>query len=231
MMTFELAVRLTEILLGLAFIQQSAEHVFGLKRDRLLFGIRLVLSVLLVAGVFAPWLCLALLAHAFFVLQRFQGPFNGGSDRMSLLILVCLCWAHLAPTLEWREVGFGYLALQLILSYFIAGWVKLVNPAWRCGRALRDVFAFSAYPANESLRGWSDRPRALWLVSWAVILFELLFPLAMVSAMALYAALAIAAIFHLSNAYFLGLNRFVWFWIAAYPSLIWLQERLFGNGY
>jgi hypothetical protein len=23
-----------------------------------------------------------------------------------------------------------------------------------------------------------------------------------------------------------GLNRFVWVWIAAYPSLFWLQDRL-----
>jgi hypothetical protein len=42
--------------------------------------------------------------------------------------------------------------------------------------------------------------------------------------------LALAAAFHLANACLFGLNRFFWVWLAAYPSLIWLQHRIFGVG-
>ena len=225
-MTLDLAIRLCEILLALAFIQQSAEHL--VRRDEAaLFALRIALCVLLIAGVWTPWVLLALVLLALVVLGRFQGPYNGGSDRMGLLALVCLCAIHFMPTLRWQEYVAGYLAAQIVLSYFLSGWVKIVNPAWRNGAALRDVFAWSAYPVSEDLRAWADRPRVLTAMSWAVVLFELVFPLALVSQPTLIAALALAALFHLANACLFGLNRFFWTWIAVYPILFWLQARLF----
>ncbi|MBI1275526.1 HTTM domain-containing protein [bacterium] len=223
-MNLDAAMRMTEILLALAFLQQSAEH-FASIRERRLFLPRLLLSALLLAGVQTPWVLIALVAHALAVLRRFQGPYNGGSDRMSLLILCCLCLARFVPA--WQEYAFGYLAVQVVLSYFMAGWVKIVNPEWRSGQALRDVFLFSAYPASESLRGWAENLRLLWAMSWAVMLFELLFPLTLLTPFTLMLGLTVAATFHLANACLFGLNRFFWCWLAAYPSLLWLQQRMF----
>ena len=156
-MTFEAALRATEILLALAFVQQSAEHVFGNGAARRLFALRLVLSVVLFSGIAAPWITVALSLHSL---------------------------------------------------------------------ALRDVFAFSAYPVSEELRNLAQRPRLLWTASWAVMLFEVLFPLGFADARLLWGALGGAATFHLANACLFGLNRFLWFWIAAYPSILWLQSRL-----
>jgi len=226
-MTFESAARLTEILLALAFIQQSLEHLRGPRNEQALFGVRIVLCALVVLGLAQPWPLLGLAALSLVILFRFQGPYNGGSDRMGLLALWCLALAHLAPTPQWREIAFGYLGLQLVLSYFISGWVKVVNPDWRSGRALRDVFQFSAYPVSEALRGWAGRPRILLAMSWAVILFELAFPLTILSQPTLIAGLVVAATFHLANACLFGLNRFFWTWLATYPAILWLQARLF----
>lgn len=228
-MTLEPAIRATEIMLALALLQQSAEHMAGSAAERRLFGLRIVPSLLLLLGIETRWACLALLALALFILKRFQGPYNGGSDRMGLLILCCLTFTHFLPP-HWAEYALGYLAIQVTLSYFIAGWVKLVNPDWRSGRALANVFLFSAYPVSESLRGFANRLLLLARMSWAVMLFELLFPLSLLSHATLMLALAIAAAFHLANACLFGLNRFFWVWLAAYPSLLWLQERIFGAG-
>ena len=226
-MSFDLALRATELLLALAFIQQSAEHLVGRRDEQILFGARLALSLLLLGGLWAPAICLALCVNALFVLHRFQGPYNGGSDRMGLLTLICLTLAHLLPA-GLREYALGYLALQLTLSYFISGWVKVVEAEWRSGRALQDVFLFSAYPVSEDLRALAERPRLLQAGGWAVMLLELLFPLALLAQPALIAALALTALFHLANAVLFGLNRFFWTWLAAYPSIFWLQERAFG---
>lgn len=227
-MTLDLAFRATEVLLALAFIQQSAEHIASQRRDRPLFVPRLLLCLPLLFGLQTVPALLGLALISLFQLNRFQGPYNGGSDKMSLLILWCLLGAKLAPSLFWQEVIFGYLAFQLTLSYFISGRVKLVNPEWRSGRALQDVFAFSAYPVSESLRGLAKRPKLLWVMSWLVIGFELIFPLALLHPATLIAALMIGASFHLANACLFGLNRFLWIWIAAYPALIWFQARVFG---
>ena len=226
MITLELALRATEVLLALAFLQQSAEHIFGPQGAALLFVPRAVLSIVLLIGWGSPWVLLALSAHSLLILRRYQGPYNGGSDRMGLLILYCLCLTYWLPKGVSAEVAFGYLAVQVILSYFISGQVKIVNPEWRSGRALQDVFRFSAYPVAESLRALADRPQLLWSTSWAVMLFEILFPLSILNSTILILALGVAIAFHLANACLFGLNRFVWFWIAAYPSILWLQARL-----
>lgn len=107
--------------------------------------------------------------------------------------------------------------------------MKVVNPDWRSGRALRDVFLFSAYPVSENLRSLADHPRLLFVAGWTVIILELAFPFALISAPTLFAALTLTASFHLANAVLFGLNRFFWLWLAAYPSLIWFQGRFVGD--
>lgn len=225
-MNLDLAIRLTEILLSLALLQQSFEHLSAPKDEQYLFIPRIILSILLMLGWQTKWLCLGLVINSLFILRRFQGPYNGGSDRMGLLILCTLCLTNFMPTIKLQEYVFGYLAIQLVLSYFISGWVKIINPQWRNGHALQDVFFYTAYPASESFRNFANWPKTLLLMSWAVIIFELLFPLALFTQATLIAGLVIAAIFHFTNACLFGLNRFFWFWISAYPSIIWLQQRI-----
>ena len=226
-MSLDAAARLTEILLALALIQQGLEHLRGFREERVLFGVRTALCVLLILGVAAPWPLVGLAGLSLLILHRFQGPYNGGSDRMGLLALWCLTLSRLLPTAQGQELAFGYLGAQLVLSYVIAGGVKIANPDWRSGRALRDVFQFSTYPVSEDLRRWADRPRVLRVMSWAVILFELAFPLTLLSRETLIAGLVVAASFHLANACLFGLNRFFWTWLAVYPAILWLQARLF----
>ena len=226
-MTLDAAIRLTEILLALAFIQQGAEHLRRFEDERLLFLVRIGLCLLVILGVASPQPLVGLALLSLLMLRRFRGPYNGGSDRMGLLALWCLTLSHFIPLGTGREIAFGYLGAQLVLSYFIAGWVKILNPDWRSGRALRQVFAFSAYPVSERLRGWAERPQVLRAMSWAVMLFEIGFPLTLVSPPSLAAGLAVAAAFHLANACLFGLNRFFWTWLAVYPAILWLQGRLF----
>lgn len=57
-MTYATAAQLTEIFLALSFIQQGLEHLVRFRQEQILFGARIVLSVLLIAGLAAPGLCL-----------------------------------------------------------------------------------------------------------------------------------------------------------------------------
>ncbi|MEM7684445.1 MAG: HTTM domain-containing protein [Pseudomonadota bacterium] len=228
-MTVDAAMRATEILLALALLQNSAEHMALHRDERLLFLPRIVLSLALLAGAHPNLMVWGLMLHALILLHRFQGPYNGGSDKMGLLILFCLSMAHLAPPGIWRELALAYLAVQVVLSYFISGQIKIMNPDWRSGRALSDVFRFSAYPVSEDMRALATRTNLVWLASWAVMLFEVTFPAAVLHPTTLIAALGIAVMFHLANAILFGLNRFVWIWIASYPSILWLQDRLIGT--
>lgn len=230
MLDFETALRATELVLAFAFLQQSLEYLKAPGNPKWLFAARIVFSVALVIGFYTNWVVLGLFVIAIMMLHRFQGPYNGGSDRMSILIVSALLLVHFSPTQFWKELFFGYLGLQLVLSYFISGWVKVVNPDWRNGSALKDVFLYSAYPVSGNVRAWSAYPNLLLIMSWSVILFELVFPLTFLNETALILGLVVAATFHFTNACLFGLNRFFWIWLAAYPSIIWLQSRVFGLG-
>jgi hypothetical protein len=208
-------------------IQHALEHLRSSGAEARLFSLRLGLCISLLAGAFPEIILLMLLVHGLVVLWWFRGPYNGGSDKLGLLMLVCLCGAHWLANPVWRELALGYLAVQLVLSYFISGQVKILRAAWRSGQALGDVFRFSAYPASEDLRGLARHPQLMWAGAWIVMGFELLFPLAVLHQGVLYCALAAAFLFHLANACLFGLNRFLWIWPAAFPALIWLQDRLF----
>lgn len=225
-MTLEFAVRLAEIILGFAIFQQSLEFMCGQRLEKIMGVVRAVLAMLLMLG-FQPLLIeSALLVASVILIRRFQGPYNGGSDTMAVLVLLCLWLSHIAPTHYWQEIALGYLAVQLVISYFQSGWVKVVNPEWCSGRALQQVFALSAYPVSESVRLWAGRPQVLLAMSWSVMIFELLFPMALFNQTLLILALGIAALFHLANACLFGLNRFFWIWPAAFPVIIWFQSRL-----
>jgi hypothetical protein len=50
-------------------------------------------------------LTVALVANHLAILPFFNGPYNGGADRMSLLILICLCATYNAPTPAMRELA------------------------------------------------------------------------------------------------------------------------------
>jgi Vitamin K-dependent gamma-carboxylase len=226
-MNLDQTVRLAEMILAFALLQQSIEMLYGLRAEKIIAGLRVLLSFCLLFGFQVVAVEFLLLVCGFILLMRFRGPYNGGSDSMTLLVLLCLWVSHLAPNQFWRELALGYLSFQLVFSYVQSGWVKIANSDWRSGNALRDVFAFSAYPVSENLRNLATSTRLMLTMSWLVILFELLFPLSLFNQWLLMIALGIAAIFHLANAFLFGLNRFFWIWPAAYPVIIWFQSRVF----
>ena len=228
-MLLDQAVRLSEIILAFAIAQQGFEYSRGLQPEKSLGIISVMLSLLLLIGFQTVFVEAGLLLVAIVLLRRFQGPFNGGSDCMTILVLLCLFLSHVAPTPFWQEVALGYLAFQLCSSYFQSGYIKIINADWRRGHALQDVFAITAYPVSNNLRKWSESPRLLWAMSWLVIIFELLFPFSLLNEMLLIMALFIAITFHFANAWLFGLNRFFWVWPATYPIILWFQERLFSS--
>jgi uncharacterized membrane protein len=225
-LTFDTAQRFTALGIGAAIFQHSIEHFVAAANEQGLSAARALAATCLIFDFHPGLSCGVLVVLHFLLLRRFAGPYNGGSDRMALLGATLLMLSYMLPTEYLRELALGYLALQVVLSYAISGWVKIVNPAWRNGRALLDVFAFSEYPVSENLRCLAAYAKLLFAASWAVMLFELAFPLALMSQRLLLIALAIGASFHLANACLFGLNRFLWIWLATYPSLLWLQARI-----
>lgn len=159
---------------------------------------------------------------------RFRGNFNGGSDYMTVVVLMGLLFTR--PTklhsnqLDW---GFAYIAFQVILSYFIAGFIKLRNADWRSGHALSVFLQLTNYRIPNNLKSLSSNSLFHQLFSWIVMVWEVGIIVAMLNPQWMLAYLILALIFHLGNFVFFGLNRFVFAWLASYPALYFTHLQIF----
>ena len=176
---------------------------------------RWILTLRLLAAISAlTWPTIAgvgvMLLTTWWLAVRWRGTFNGGSDFMTFHILaawlLCLCF----PSLE--RVSVGYVVIQLILAYFVAGMAKVANSSWRSGAAPRIFLQRRGIEIGGSL---------CLLMAWSIISFEMLFPLSILRPWPFVAA---GVLFHLANVYTFGLNRFFFAWLAAYPALFYLAR-------
>jgi hypothetical protein len=121
-----------------------------------LLALRLVLAAALASGLLiaAPLLLVSHLA----VGARFRGTFNGGSDYMMSVTLLGLSLAACSSSALAVTAGLAYICVQLVLSYFIAGLVKVRHGAWRNGEALAMLLGSARYRAlPDSRDGWPCR--------------------------------------------------------------------------
>ena len=167
----------------------------------------------------ACWLFLSQLL----LLVRWRGAFNGGSDFMTLIVLtgmlIAQCMAQAGdPELGWRA-GLWYISLQTVTSYFMSGWVKLLQPQWRSGEALV-VFLNGAIYGPLPARHLLSRPLLARAAAWAFIVWECSFPLVFVGPLTALFFCATAVVFHFLVFWFFGLNRFFWAWLATFPAIL-----------
>lgn len=146
---------------------------------------------------------------------------------MTLIILFSMSLGSLASDREQgHRLALGYIGIQTALSYFLAGWVKVRNPLWRNGRALRSYLLSSRYRVPELVRRLSRARGFYGVASWSVILFECSFPLIFWKPDFSILYLVLGGFFHLINIYVFGLNRFFYAWVSAYPAVFFLATSL-----
>jgi hypothetical protein len=154
------------------------------------------------------------------IMWRWRGAFNGGSDFLALLLLVVIWLWHLFPGNLWMaRGGLWYIALQVCLSYFVSGYVKIKSPTWRSGEALRGFLQTSVYENPSWVTEWITKPWQFRFVTWLVMAFELAFPLSLIGASYSLFFMLAGLVFHTIVHFAFGLNRFFWIWLAAYPAL------------
>jgi hypothetical protein len=188
-------------------------------------------TLFLSAAFMSPLLALPALAAIVVTswLLMVRAGFGGdGSDQMGLLVSIGTLILTLGLILDEPTVRFALLnGGQLTLSYFVSGFSKLLSPTWRKGAALVGVMSTHSYghPIAAKISAGSVHFSAIFC--WMVILGEALFPVSLFFSKGLLAVvLSLFLVFHLSNAFFMGLNGFVWSFTAAFPSVFYLSDSL-----
>lgn len=186
---------------------------------------RLISSLLLMFST-SPFVIFSLLLTQLLLAFRFKGTFNGGSDYMTLLTIAALFSASLSPNNKLFFIPFMYLAVQVILSYFLAGVAKLRDKEWRDGPAICNIINGPNFAPPDIFKFLVKNKIVAFFICWMIIGFELLLPLIVFFPGKIFLVLMGLFFFHLINFFIFGLNRFVFAWVATYPALIYFIFNL-----
>jgi len=191
---------------------------------KVLLGLRLLAALSLILFGVSIWSAWFLLISNLFLLIRWRGAFNGGSDFMTLVVTCGLtlgqsCALFTGEAMGW-VVALWYISIHSITSYFMSGWVKLISREWISGGCMPIFLDTGVYGPLKSDSFLAKRPIAIFC-SWSFILWEALMPLALVKAEFAWVFCSIAVIFHFLVFLFFGLNRFFWAWLASLPAILY----------
>lgn len=193
-----------------------------------ILSLRFLLSFLLI--IFPYWpvfqfsFLVILFISTFLITIRFRGSFNGGSDYLSLILLLCLSVGFIHPILA--KASLWYITLQVISSYFLAGLIKIKEPKWRNGTALKGFISSPSYQAPLRLIYYTRDQKVSKILGFGVIFFELSFPLVLTHPNITIFYLVAGGLFHFSNFLIFGLNRFFFVWCASYPAIHYCAQLI-----
>lgn len=151
-----------------------------------------------------------------------------GSDQMLLITFVAIAAYKLFPEdVHVSHASLWFIAIQGCLSYFVAGIAKAISPLWRSGEAVRRILSTRTYGSSWVAQLLGRRSGVCVALSWLVIGFECTFPLALALGKPAFLVFAVLGVlFHISNAVVMGLNTFVWAFIASYPAILFCTASL-----
>ena len=160
-----------------------------------------------------------------------RSPFGlDGSDQMATFLFSTLALTRLFPGPVTENIFLWVVCLQACLAYFTAGFAKLVSPVWRSTTVIPGVASTRMYGSPAAARLMAGRP---WLsagIAWTVIVPECLFPLVLVVPFpGVLALLGWGALFHILTGVMMGLNTFIWMFLATYPAVLWAHAQLHGG--
>ncbi|MFF2008546.1 hypothetical protein ACFVWY_05665 [Streptomyces sp. NPDC058195] len=203
------------------------ETLFAYPRFLGTVTLRLIAAAALVVGLPLPLgVSAALVAVTSLLLARRSPYGTDGADQMTLIIFVAASLAEMIGTPRARELFLWFVAAQACLAYITAGVAKSVSPVWRDGRALPGILGTNSYGHRRIGQVLACHQRTAWILGWATIVLECVFPSALLGFQPLtYVLLAAMLSFHVAAAFLMRLNTFFWAFTATYPSILFCALR------
>lgn len=185
------------------------------------------------------WVEQTLLILCFFAITRATFHFgsylqDGGSNLSHLLALLTLpglLGRYLSAEKEeyLAKTSIFLMRFQIVFVYIAASYSKLSGELWRSGDAVFYILQ-NDYFSNEFLRSLViDQPWLSKIAVYSAIVFQVLFPLALVSRYSRYAFLLIGVFFHIGIAFAMNLWVFSFSMIVFYSILLTRDELSFVN--
>jgi hypothetical protein len=192
-----------------------------------LFSCLLWIDAAVVLGLFLwPGTFLLRLAAAVFLLIEMKRHYFSvdGSDEMMLLCLAATCLGGIGDSSRYVAL---FLAAELALAYTTAGAYKAASPFWQKGKALLHITRTRAFGHPGVSKLLHRYPLLSRYSELALVLWESGFVIALIAPRpVLWMMLAAGLVFHLSCAWVMGLNTFLWAFAAGYPCVIFANQEI-----
>jgi hypothetical protein len=216
---------------GSGAIPDLLDYLFHGKRFRILLLIYLLAGIGLVVfhAYSAGFTCCAFLLLLAMIISQLRYVFGGeGSDQMNVILIFSLFAGFgFFSSHKMSEYAIFFIAGQSCLSYCSSGIAKLISAQWRKGDAVFNIFNTGSFGNARVSRFLVNRKRLCFFLSWSVIIAECLFPLSLVLPSRFILVFMIWGFcFHLLNAIVMGLNVFLWSYLATYPCIIYTAARI-----
>ena len=176
------------------------------------------------SGAWAVALCAYILAVRVLLGMRLIYA-TDGSDQMHTIVWGGLLVFLASSSAVLKDVALAFIAAQLLLSYLTSGMMKLLSPIWRSGEAVGLIVRTESYGHRTAYR-LIRRLRLSSPLSRGTIVLEVLGPLlVLLGPRATMAFVCGGVVFHVALAIVMGLNSFVWSFIACFPAVLYVSER------
>lgn len=201
------------------------ENLFADRAFKIVLVARLIaVGLLFVPGMhdyFYAGCVLLVLATGFFTSYRSIYGGDGSNQMQNVVLFGVLASLLIDAASGLKMVGVWFVVMQSCLSYSASGWSKLWSKTWRGGAAVFLIFNTATYGLRPVARFLNGKKYLQKFLSWSVIVFEIIFPLALfLPPKGALLLLFIGLTFHLGNAVIMGLNTFFWSFFATYPLVM-----------
>jgi hypothetical protein len=198
-----------------------------------LIGMRLIVALLLIAAIFFQWpvrpeLLILTALTLLFTLRCPEG--NDGSDQMSLIILLVSSLAEVIHTPIAYSTALIFIAAQAALSYGTSGLLKAQQAGWRNGDFVTEILATSSFGSRQLMRLFQAYlPLRKWCGRFVAFGDCLLALAALLPPVACSLVLIFGLSLHIGIARILGLNTFLWAFVATYPAIMFASASLYAR--
>lgn len=204
-------------------LQKNTVSLFNVNSQVLLQSLKIVVALCVFAGpgYFIKAVFLLLLALLEVACQlRCRYGMDGSDQMFFIMYFFSACYFFSIQHQQVAHLFFCIIAIQAILSYVIAGIAKVLSKEWQKGIALHGILSTRIY-GNRTLSCWLSNKKILQrILSGSIVVFEISFLFVpFISTEAKLLLLTSGIIFHLANAFVMGLNSFFTAFIATYPLL------------
>ncbi len=194
---------------------------------RLLSAIILIPIILFHQSAVLP---LVLITAINLIMQVRNSQSNDGSDQMAMVGFIALLLANFINTALSISIALFFIAAQASLAYGTSGFLKMQKIGWYNGDYVTDILKTSSYGDRKVLQITQKRKSVAKVLGFMVVYGDCLLSIAFIFPPGICIYILLFGIsLHIGIGRIMGLNTFLWSYIATYPATLFVSYTIYAQ--